>query len=521
MEQDRMLQPPASPCPPHIPSGDLARARANGAASEHESFWRVRDSASGATPDAASARLTWESGEGRLDYLATAGYVDVRDDTGRLQAKMFCLSYVSVDQGSCADRRRPVTFCYNGGPGCASVPINFGGFGPLRVRPAGRDHLRFDAPVEDNPYTVLKYSDLVFLDAPGTGFSPLAEGQDSSSLFGIDGDADAFCRAIAAWLELNGRWDAPLYLLGESYGTLRNAVLMRLLGERGIKLVGVIMLSAIWDWVQTLPGEDLYYLGMLPTFAATAQYFNKAGIGRDADEFFDEAMDFTEHRYAPALLLGDRLDKQEECKMAQYMSRMIGLPESFIVQRHLRVSLEDFRARLLYEEGKVTGRLDTRFTSDAPGYQQQSWEWFAGEDAADDVVNAVWNRAFRSFIHQDLGFKAPARYLDNNYHAVGEKWDWSHEAPGTGQKVGAPNVAIDIACALRRDPTIKLCVLGGRFDAATTYWNVVHDLSAQFLSSQIQERVEFHRYGCGHMAYVDEPSLAAIDKDLAAFYAKQ
>jgi len=497
---------------------------AEAAEAQKADYWMVPASPTVELPKPASKRLTWEgsgatAGE-KIDYVAAAGHAEVREDAGALKAQMFYLSYVKVDEDGAADPTRPVTFLFNGGPGCASVPINFGGFGPTRVQTDGTSHLPVTAEVTDNPRTLLRHSDLVFFDAPGTGFSPVAKGTDPKTLFGVDGDADAFCRAITDWLEREGRWESPLYLLGESYGTVRNAVLMRLLGERGVKLTGVTMLSAIWDWVQTLPGADLYYLGMLPTFAATAQFFGRAGEDADVDEWFDAAMDFSDSVYAPALLLGDRLPTEREREIAEQMSELIGLPADFIAHRHLRVTLEDFRMRLLWDEDKVCGRLDTRFCSDAPSYAQQDFGWFAGEDAADDAVNAVWDRAFRMHL-QNLGYAAPARYLDSNYEKVGVKWNWNHGAPGTWGEVGAPNVAIDIATALRRDPTIKLCVLGGRYDAATTYWNVEHDLSAQFLSDELKERVEFHRYGCGHMAYVDEPTLMAMDDDLAAFYAKQ
>lgn len=469
--------------------------------------------------DPVSRRFTWEAAGERMDYEATVAHLDVRDDTGALEGRMFSITYAKLGEDGLPMAGRPVTFCFNGGPGCASVPINFGGMGPRRVATDGVNHLPSSAKAEDNPYTLLRESDLVFLDALGTGYSPLAEGADTGAIFGVDGDADAFCRAITEWLERNHRWQSPVYLFGESYGTVRNAVLMRLLGERGVKLTGVTMLSAIWNWVQVQPGEDLYYLGMLPTFAAAAQFFGKAGAGVDEDAWFDRAMEWTDDVLAPALLKGDRLGEGREREVAHEMSELIGLDERLILRRHLRVSLDDVRRELLADEGRVCGRLDMRFSSDAPGYAQDDSSWFAGEDAADDAVNAVWNTAFRSFL-SEMGYDAPARYLDNNYYRVGVKWKWAHEEPGTGGAAGAPNVTVDLACALRRDPTIKLAVLGGRYDAATTYWNNVFELSRQFLSPQLKERVEFHRYGCGHMAYVDVPTLQQMSKDMEAFYRK-
>jgi carboxypeptidase C (cathepsin A) len=469
--------------------------------------------------DPVSRRFTWEAAGEQMDYETTVSHLDVRDDTGALEGRMFSITYAKLGEDGLPMAGRPVTFCFNGGPGCASVPINFGGMGPRRVATDGVNHLPSSAKAEDNPYTLLRESDLVFLDALGTGYSPLAEGADTGAIFGVDGDADAFCRAITEWLERNHRWQSPVYLFGESYGTVRNAVLMRLLGERGVKLTGVTMLSAIWNWVQVQPGEDLYYLGMLPTFAAAAQFFGKAGAGVDEDAWFDRAMEWTDDVLAPALLKGDRLGEGREREVAHEMSELIGLDERLILRRHLRVSLDDVRRELLADEGRVCGRLDMRFSSDAPGYAQDDSSWFAGEDAADDAVNAVWNTAFRSFL-SEMGYDAPARYLDNNYYRVGVKWKWAHEEPGTGGAAGAPNVTVDLACALRRDPTIKLAVLGGRYDAATTYWNNVFELSRQFLSPQLKERVEFHRYGCGHMAYVDVPTLQQMSKDMEAFYRK-
>ena len=472
-------------------------------------------------PAPAAARLTWTDGERALEYESRAAHLDVRDDNGVLIGRMFSLSYVVVDGEGAPDLARPVTFAYNGGPGSSSVPINFGGIGPRRVTTDGVRHVRADAPVVDNPHTLLPDSDVVFLDALGTGWSVLADDADPKKVFSTDGDADAFARAICAWLTENGRWSSPLYLYGESYGTVRNSVLMRLLGERGVQLTGVVMLSAVFNIAGLIcPGEDAYYLGMLPVYAATAQFFGKAGAGADADEWFDRAMAFTEDELAPALLRGDRLGEERERAVAEGMANLIGLPAEHILARHLRVDLLDFRTHLLEREGRVCGRLDTRFAADAPSPMQSYDMWLAGEDAADDALEGAWVRAFRRFCADELGYEGPARYLSNNYDKVNAGWNWSHEEPGLGE-VPAPNVALDIAVALRRNPTCKLAIIGGRYDAATTWWNVVRDMSCQFLSPELRERVSWYRYGCGHMAYVDEPTLAAMGHDMHEFYQKR
>lgn len=467
------------------------------------------------TPEPATKDLVWSVDGNTIPYCACASHIDVRSDTCALIAKMFSLSYVMLEEGK-PNVERPVTFLFNGGPGCASVPINFGGMGPLRTHTNEMTHLGL-AQTSDNPHTLLKESDLVFLDAPGTGWSSFAEGADPQSCFGVDGDADAFCRAIMQWLEENGRWSSPVFLFGESYGTVRNSVLMRLLGERSVHVAGVIMLSAIFDWVQTLPGQDLYYLGMLPTFAATAQYFKKTGVGIDEDEWFDQAIHFTEMVYAPALLKGDRLTEDELSKTAKAMSEYIGLSAEYIAEKQLRVDLTDFRYELLRKEGKICGRLDMRFTTDRPNSVQMS-DGGADLDPSGDAFDSAWTRAFRSFCHDTLGYRPPNIYLGMNYYNIGPNWNWKHEGPGTGNKAGAPNVTYDIAQALRQSPTTKLAIIGGRFDAATTLWNTIHDMSRLFLSEDLKKNVFWYRYGTGHMAYTDVPSLEQMDKDLHEFY---
>ena len=464
-------------------------------------------------PDAASADMVWECAGEHIDYTATAGYIDVRTDAGALMGKMFSLAYVANRPQDAAVR--PVTFCYNGGPGSASVPINVGGIGPRRVVTDGLDHLPATPRVEDNPATLLSQSDLVFLDALGTGYSVVAEDTHAQDMWSVDGDADTFARAIAAWLTDNGRWGDPVYLFGESYGTVRNAVLMRVLAERFIPVTGVIMLSSVFDWVQKMPGSDLGFMGLFPTYAATARHFGKAGEGTDEASWFDEAMDFSERVYGPALLRGDRLTPEEKTSLAAEMSQRIGLSAEIIERNNLRIDLDTFRRTLLADEGLVTGRFDTRFTTHAPCTSLGGTTPIMS-DASSDAVEPAWNAAFRRHL-QEIGFAGAPIYPLSNFPKIGITWDRSHAAPDSGMRAAAPNVAYDIAAALKHNPTMRMLVIGGRYDAATPYWNVVRDLSCLFLPEELKRRVELKLYSCGHMAYVDEPTLEVLGRDLAAF----
>ena len=135
-------------------------------------------------PEPASARLTWSAGGEKIDYTATAAHLDVVSDAGKLLGRMFSLSYVAAGPDGEAAPARPVTFAFNGGPGSSSVPINFGGLGPRRVATDGCGHVRADAAVEDNPQTILRDTDVVFLDALGTGWSCVADDCEPASVFG-------------------------------------------------------------------------------------------------------------------------------------------------------------------------------------------------------------------------------------------------------------------------------------------------------------------------------------------------
>ena len=485
---------------------------------ERESTASERETAV-ALPEAVTKRLRWQAGDEGFDYDASAEPVEVRADDGELIGTMFALGYERVGaDGSVVGADRPITFCYNGGPGSSSVPVNFGGMGPTTIITDGTHALGMHPGTHDNPHTLLRDTDLVFLDALGTGWSRVASGVSPSRVWGVDGDAEAFARAIVVWLDAHDRWASPVYLFGESYGTIRNAVLMRLLSERGVDLAGVTMLSALFDFVQTRPTSDLYHIGMLPTFAATAQWFGLVGRDADPDAWFDQAVSFAQGGYAQALLQGDELDPREAQRVARRYARLTSLPSSFVLERNLRVELDDFRRELLRPRGLVCGRLDTRFSSPAPQALQRSTDAFAGEDAAEAAVESATLAAFRTHVRSTLGYRGPANYALSNYESVGRAWDWRHDQPGMGSTPIA-NVCADIAQTLRVNPTMRLLVLGGRYDAATTWWNVRHDVSVLHLAPQERSRVEFRRYGCGHMAYIDAPTQEAMAADLHEFYA--
>lgn len=467
-------------------------------------------------PATAKKSMVWSHDGKTINYEATAELLPIYDAKTELIGHMFMLSYVT-DQEDKSDR--PVTFCWNGGPGGASYMVNIGGMGPRRVVTIGQDHMGPQGTIEDNPYTLLPSSDLVFIDAFGTGYSHVAKTYDAKKVWGVDGDADAFTRGIIAWLKLHDRFNCPVYLYGESYGTMRNAVVYRMLGENGIGVTGVVEQSTILDYAPTLPGNDAYYLGMTPVYAATAQYFGKTGQGVDPLDFFMQAFEFVNDKLSRAIVLADKLDEAEMDELSQEMSDLIGLSPEFIKAHGLRIELDTFRKNLLADEGKTLGRYDTRYTTYAYQDVQGDNEFYAGEDPSYDAMNSPWMGSYFKLV-QEVGFEGYSNYVGLSF-TVNESWNWNHQAPGTMEAAQVPNVAYDMATALRRNPHSRILFFGGMHDAATPYWNVCHDMSKTFLPKELQERIEYHVHANGHMAYEDDKTLSEMAPELAAFYEKR
>ena len=259
---------------------------------------------------------------------------DAADDTNpKAEASMFYVAYFKTGAPS-ADR--PITFIYNGGPGSSTVWLHMGAFGPRRVVTKDDSHTPA-APYSlvDNAYSLLDASDLVFIDAPGTGFGRVAGKDKEKAFFGVDQDAYAFSQFITGFLSKYGRWNSPKYLFGESYGTPRSSVLVNALETNSdLDFNGVILLSQILnfdlsaDGPQFNPGTDEAYIVALPTYAATAWYHNKIPGGRPADlpTFLKEVEHFATGDYARALQAGHGTGPGPAAGDRRKLSQYIGLP---------------------------------------------------------------------------------------------------------------------------------------------------------------------------------------------------
>ncbi len=466
-------------------------------------------------------RHVWQAGQAQLRYDAHAGVLCVRRDDHSPLADVFYLAYRAEAEPGATPR--PITFLFNGGPGSASLWLNVGGFGPKRA-PTATPEATPPAPYRfaDNQHTLLTSSDLVFIDAVGTGFSRPADGTQPEEVWGVDQDVDVFARAIMRYLTITDSWNAPRYLFGESYGTTRAAALVHRLQNLGLDFNGVIMLSTLLNWATAQPGLDQRYINLLPSYAAAAWYHGKAKTETGSlHDFLQEVRDFAQTDYARALQLGDRLDPDAAQAVAARLSGYLGMDPAELHRRRLRVEMEEFRRDLLRDEAKVIGRFDSRFVAEHHYVIGTGSFDPATDDAATAGVNSAHLSSFHRHLAQDLSYRSDLHYRHLHNMTIAPAWDWRHKAPGIDEPLQVPNVALDLSAAMRRNPNLRIFLMGGVYDLATPFFSAEFDISHLYLGPRLRANIHFTWYESGHMTFVDEQVVAQMASDLAGFYAEK
>jgi carboxypeptidase C (cathepsin A) len=434
------------------------------------------------------------------------------------EASMFYVAYFKSGEPS---GQRPVTFFYNGGPGSSSVWLHMGAFGPKRVRTLDDSHTPA-APysIVNNEYSLLDATDLVFVDAPGTGFSRIA-GKDREKVFyGVDADAWAFADFISQFLAKYGRWNSAKYLFGESYGTTRSAALINVLETvRSIDFNGVILLSQCLgydngaDWPQLNPGIDLPYQLALPTYAATAWYHHKLpDPPMELTPLLAEVEHFAMTEYANALGAGSTLAADQRQAVAAKLHRYTGLPVDYIEKSDLRVNAGQFEKTLESDSDITTGRLDTRFSG--PTLDPLSKE--AEYDPQSAAIGSAYVSAFNDYVRKELKFGENREYKPEI--DVEKNWNFLHQPPGAPIPLPqAVNVMVDLAAAMKYNPDLKVLVNAGYFDLATPFFEGVYEMQHLPIPAKLQKNIEFKFYESGHMVYAHEASLKGLHNNVAAF----
>ncbi|HEY8714244.1 MAG TPA: hypothetical protein VIM00_02640 [Candidatus Acidoferrum sp.] len=437
------------------------------------------------------------------------------------EASMFYVAYFKSDTKGAP---RPLTFLFNGGPGSSTVWLHMGAFGPKRVVTLDDSHTpAAPYPVINNDYSLLDVSDLVFVDAPGTGFSRISGKDREKAFYGVDQDAQAFADFVTQFLGKYGRWNSPKYMFGESYGTTRSAVLSNVLEtEKNVDFNGVILLSQILnfnfsaDGPEFNPGVDMPYQLALPTYAASAWYHHKTpGTRPELASLLEEVERFAMTDYARALGAGATLSAEERKSIVAKLHQYTGLPVEYIEKANLRISAGEFEKTLQDDVNMTTGRLDSRFSGTTFDPLSKEAEY----DPQSAAISSAYVSAFNDYVRKELKFG------DNRVYKpeidIWRTWNFLHQAPGAPLPLPqATNVMPDLAIAMKYNPDLKVMLNAGYFDIATPFFEGVYEMQHLPIPATLQKNIEIQFYESGHMVYAHEASLKSLHDNVAAFILK-
>ena len=461
-------------------------------------------------PDASQPPVVTEHtltiGGRELAYKAEAGMLPLLKEDGGPRANIFYVAYTLVTETDAA--RRPIMFCFNGGPGASAVWLHLGGLGPRRAK-VNPDGSLPPPPFElvANEYTVLPACDLVFIDPVATGFSRAAKDEKPEQFFGKDPDIAAMAEFIRLYTTRNARWRSPKYLCGESYGVFRAAGLAAELQDRhGMFLNGLVLVSGLVDYGTIMPGpsNDLPYSLFLPSFTAVAHAHGRlpADLQADRAKALAESEAFAAGEYLTALYAGAALPEARRQAVAGQLARLTGLPEALVLDHDLRVDPSTFREKLLADQRLILGRFDGRITGRDGDQGSGDPRFDPSYDAALGPLAAVMN----AYVREELKFESdlPYRVLTG----VGPWPQDQNRYASTARQLGE---------AMSRNHHLRVLVQAGACDLAVPSLSMVHSIDHLGIDPDLRKNVVYATYDSGHMMYLRLEDLAKLERDLRAF----
>lgn len=450
-----------------------------------------------------------------INYTATAGYMPMKDKDDKLVAKIFYVAYSGDNTGS--KDKRPVTFVFNGGPGSAAIWLHMGSFGPVRVKFADD---KGDAPAppyqyEQNPYTWLGFTDLVFIDPVSTGYSRPQKGVDAKLFHGYSKDLMSVGDFIRLYVTDNERWESPKFIAGESYGTTRAAGLSGYLQDRyGMYLNGITLISSVLNFqlIDFKNGNEMPYIYFLPTYANTAHYFHKLTPdlqGLNVADLTKKAELFANGTYSFFLSLGDSAPLELVNKVVDTLSYFTGIPKAYIRGTNERINAFRFFKEILKDEGKIVGRFDSRFT----GEDIDDAGEYPSYDPSDANLNGLFIGAFNAYVRKDLNYSN-----DIPYEASTSVSPWEFRPDDNGGWDSYLDVSETLRGAMTENPHLKVNVVCGYYDLATPVFNAEYVVSHMGLRPDVRKNIILNYYKAGHMVYVSKETDAKFKADEELFY---
>jgi len=454
-----------------------------------------------------------------IEYTATAGETYIRDKDGKPRGSIFSFAYTKTDLAD--DEVRPVTFVWNGGPGSASLWLQMGTYGPKRV--SVPSDAKFPGPppytIADSPETILDVTDLVFVDPVGTGFSRAIGEGESKDFWGLYEDARSIAEFIRSWVTENGRWNAPRFLLGESYGTTRAAAVAKILEkDMMLALNGIVLISQALDYQGSTPyvrDNIVSYITYIPTMSAAAWYHDKVSPRpANLETFLVESRRFATDELLPALFKGNTLVDDERARIRDRLAYFTGLSAEYIERANLRIQGDRFAKELLREDGVAIGKLDARYSID----EIDDLDADTSGDAANYAISAAFKSALMDYMRSELEVDWDRVYLAPADEDLSGNWRFRTVPDGQSYEPKYVNTAHDLAEALRINPSLKVLVASGYYDLVTPFFDAEYTLNRHDIR---KEQIAYNYYAGGHMMYVNEPSRMQLLEDTRKFIVAQ
>lgn len=456
-----------------------------------------------------------------LRYTAEVGKIPIPDASGKTMGHMFYVAYLLDNPAP--GKPRPVTFSYNGGPGSDSVYVHMGGFGPRRVV-LNNNGSNPNPPytIVDNADTWLDATDLVFIDAIGTGYSRATSHKTLLEATTAQGDLDCFAQFVRLWLYQNNRFNSPLILAGESYGTFRTAGLSSVLWQHHIPLSGIVLLSAAINQndINGSYSSDLPYWLALPTQTAIAWHFKKLPATLQAEplpQVEQQAEQWAESKYMHYLALGGTLQGAERQQALRELSEYTGLPAPLLDSYNLRISTGVFDASLLRSQRETIGRYD----GTQIGYSRTPGNAFPDYDAS-DLLSTPYLHEFVNYLKNELDYPTTVEYGDRGMGGAGiPEWTYnvngSGKAGGWGTRGGGNDASQNLERTFAQDPSLRLMLCEGYFDQATPTLEAVYGIDHLFITPAAMTQVTVEHYVSGHMIYAHKDSREKLHRDFDNF----
>jgi carboxypeptidase C (cathepsin A) len=439
---------------------------------------------------------------GEIAYKATAGTLDLFGQDGNRSAKIFYTAYVAEDRSP----DRPISFVFNGGPGAASAYLHLGLAGP-KLLPFGKDGNDGTMPVlEDNPQSWLAFTDLVFIDPVGTGWSRASSDDAAKSFYGVRQDADSLAKAISLYVQKNNRVASPKYLVGESYGGFRAPkVAVSLKNNQGMLISGIVMLSPLLEGRFLANSDDPLSAALqLPSIAAA----KLEREGRADPQAIAAAENFALREYLP-VLAGPAPQGDEAAAFYRRIADLTGVPEQQVAES--RGFVGDVYAKQVAGPGNVVSPYDASYVvPDAYPEEVSS----RNDDPILDGYTRAYGSAFVSYARSELGFSSDMTYNLLN-EEVNRRWEWNGSRGGDGRVLAS--VSTDIRDLLSVVPSLHLLIAHGYSDALTPY-GASRYVIEHLPPALSEQRATLKTYPGGHMFYTRPDSRRAFSEDMRAFY---